>query len=154
MPAHGMNPKLDWTLGGFFFFFKSLFHFCPCISFKQEKIMGQKFWRWVGGPISTLWALSIYWKWCLQIPSPLLGILAKVITIESWKPLTCPGLWDFLEVPSTTNPGSCLFPFILLAPWASLLSPHTCSCHLLECDCIWVRKSWEMMHNKCNVVFM
>jgi hypothetical protein len=40
----------------------------------------------MGGPISQLRVMTIYWRWSLQVISLLLGdILAKVITNVSWE---------------------------------------------------------------------
>ena len=80
-----MDPKFGWSLDGLFF---SLLHFCPCISFKQEqfqvKILN------MGGWSHASFGSSVYLLEEVSSGSisPLLGILAKAIPIESSDPLT------------------------------------------------------------------
>ena len=82
MPAHGIDPKLDWSLGGLPFSLSSIFF--PCISFREKQFwvkvfegsLVTAFLHW--GPVYVLEGVS------LHAPSPQgCGISAKAIPNES-----------------------------------------------------------------------
>jgi hypothetical protein len=51
-------------------FFQSLLHFPPVLLLDINN-SGLKFLRWMGGPIPSLEALPICWRWSLQVLFPL-----------------------------------------------------------------------------------
>ena len=114
MPTHGMDPKLGWSLYGLSF---NLCSVCPCISFRQEQFWVKKcegrlvtpFLHW--GPYLSpgdgLQAPSPH-CWPLWLRSPLSpGSLSHPMS---------------LGLSRGSPPHSCIFPFIFLALWASLLT--------------------------------
>jgi hypothetical protein len=66
--------RQDGSLGGVisgWLYLQSLLHFfCPWICFIQEKFWVKSF-EMVGGPILQLGVMTIYWRWSLQVLSPL-----------------------------------------------------------------------------------
>jgi hypothetical protein len=48
---------------------QAFLHFFPAI-LSDRKNYGSKYWLWDGSPIPSLDALSFYWRWTLQVPSP------------------------------------------------------------------------------------
>ena len=81
MCAHGMDPKLGWSLGGLFF--QSLLHFCLYISFRQEQLWVKNFEdEWVA-PASTEGRVYLLEVVSSSSISPLLGTLPNVISIKS-----------------------------------------------------------------------
>ena len=116
-------------------FFQSLLHFCPCISFRQGQFWVKNF-RCVGGPIPPLGAMSIYWRWPLQVLSALFWIfwqMSSPLHPGSLLHACCLGLSsDSPTSPSITAnyfysfswPSgliSCLFPYLFLPPFSLLL---------------------------------
>jgi hypothetical protein len=55
-------------------FHQSLFHFCPCISFRQEQFGVKKIWRWVGYPILSLGVVCLIEVVSSDSISPLMDI--------------------------------------------------------------------------------
>jgi hypothetical protein len=66
--------------------FKSLLHFCPCSSFRQNQFWVRNF---DCGLVTLLDALSNYWRWTLWVPSPNCWTFfsPKATFIESWESL-------------------------------------------------------------------
>lgn len=87
-------------------------------------ILGQKIWQSVGNPFPTLEALSPGGG-LFEFPFPTVGILAKVIPHWVLKVSHPQGLWYFLEGPLIPLSRECIFPFVLLTLWGSLLPHHT-----------------------------
>jgi hypothetical protein len=116
-----MNLKLGPSLDGLSFSLCSIF--VPAFPLDRNNC-GLKIMRWVGGPISLMGAMSIYWRWSLPFLSP----RCWAFQIRS---LPCVlgasyihGVWDFLEVPPSLTPHCCIFLIIIfLAHWTCLLSP-------------------------------
>ena len=97
-------------------FLQSLFHFCPCISFRQEQF-------WVGVPIPPLGVLSDYWRWSLQVPYPHCWAFLLRSTIVSPGCLPHPSPLGISKgSPTPYCLSSSIFPFIPLALWVSHLS--------------------------------
>ena len=88
-------------------------------------ILGQCFWLWDGNPIPAVYALTFYWRWTLQVPSPhcwafyLRSLLLGPESLSTFRSL----VHSIRVSPPPTSQG-CLFPFFLLALRASLLFPH------------------------------
>lgn len=72
--------------------------------------------------IPLLEVISIYWKWLFQGPSAdCWAFWQRSSSLSPGNFLYSKSLWDFLEFPSTQC--CCIFRFILLAPWTSMLFP-------------------------------
>jgi hypothetical protein len=106
-------------------------HWCAFFShfsiFDPEFLLGRNnFWSknlkvgWC--PYPPLGGLSNYWRWSLQFPYPYCW------AFQLRSPTLSPGRLSHLRFlrlsRGSPNPSSCIFPFSLLALWASLLSPQ------------------------------
>jgi hypothetical protein len=109
--SHGMDPNLGQSLNG------CLLQFCPCISFRQEQFWVKKF---------EIGAMSIYWRWSLQVPFPHCWAFWLMPSPLGPGSLPHPNSW-YLGLSSDLHlfptPHCYIFLLILLALWASLLSP-------------------------------
>jgi hypothetical protein len=132
-----VGPIPDWP------FIQVLFHFLSSASFGKEHFWVKKTLRWMGGPIPRPGAVSIYWKWSPQIPSPpSLCITAKVNPIGSWGPhiSLVSGTHQWLSpVPHSPTTSfyfisqpslflSCLLSILILPPLFPLPPPFALPC--------------------------
>ena len=114
-------PKVGQSLDGLSFSFCSIL--CCCISFRQEKFwvkifeMGEWLHPSTEGHVHLLEVISA------GSISLLLAILANVIPIGSWEPQASLDSGNFWWLLLFLTCHCCMFPFIILALWASLMSP-------------------------------
>ena len=69
--------RWDVSLGGVVSgwpFLQSLFHICGPVYPSDRNISGLKLLRCVGGPIPQMGSMPIYYRWSLQVVSPLFGV--------------------------------------------------------------------------------
>jgi hypothetical protein len=113
-----MDPKLGRSLDELPFSLCSIFvPAFPLDRNNSRSKMGGSPYFFTGSPVYLLevvFSVSI---------SPLLGVLAKVIPIKSWEPLTSQVSGIFRGSPCPPNPWSYIFLLILLPLWAPFLSP-------------------------------
>jgi hypothetical protein len=62
-----VNPQLGWSTDGPSFSLRSIF----LSLYLDRNISGLKTLRWLGDPIPRPGAMPIYWRWSLQVLSPL-----------------------------------------------------------------------------------
>lgn len=75
-----MGLKLDQSLVGYFL------NFCSIFTPAYLGIVGLRFCGWLGIPVPLLEVFPGYRRWPFQVPyHPLLGALARVPLIDSWK---------------------------------------------------------------------
>ena len=63
-------------------FLQPLFHFFSLHVFLIGTYSGLKFLGWVGGPMSQLGAMPIYWRWSLWVLSPLCWVLTINVIVH------------------------------------------------------------------------
>ena len=120
LELHLLSPFSIFFPAVFLVFFLFLFLFV-CLFVRQKQFFVRVFYCGIAIP-------SLHCMTCLSTGgglttslSPLVRILSKVLPFDSWKALTSKVFCTFYKVPPPTLRG-CMFPFILLALRAYLIS--------------------------------
>jgi hypothetical protein len=117
--AHGMDPKVRWSLGGLPFSLCSIFFWSVFPLDRNISVL--KFLSCMDGPIPYLRAMPNYWRCSLQVLSPLYWIFQVMSSTLG------PGSFSHprhLRICSGPTPPPVPYPThpLLLVLWASLLS--------------------------------
>ena len=128
-----MDHKVGWSLDGLSFSLCSIF--VPAFPLDRDD-SGLKHFRWVGGPIPPLGALSIYWRRSLQVLSPYCWVFQLMSsTLGSWillhlwfqglssSSLPSPSATYFYSFSWSSGLLSCLFLYLVLHPLFPLPFP-------------------------------
>jgi len=107
---------VGWSLGGLFLSLCSTFSVFPL----DRNNSGLKILRWLGGPIPQLRAVPSYWRWPLQILSPLCWVF-QLMSFPFWELPWSLGL-SSASPPFSPPPHCYIFLFIFLTLWTAFLS--------------------------------